>query len=340
MRKLVDTELYNLYLEKKKLEIQQAVQGKLNQNIGVLSPEHIAPELSALKIAAKGRPLLNEAIALLEQFNGRIKLFNLGLSSSGIAPIPAFIPFLAAKARDRAKENVKDISNPTTQAIFVNLYRIGNWSSDETSYKSLSINDLRACLETGVIFYKMQIEGRTSDVMDNKVVLENLTQIYTTLFTNAVRKTMNPYKNDFENDAANFIIARFFLKYCVQLDDEDRINQYAFNCIKHKATSLDSLKSFESTREISYSKLSLFLTSFGEAFFNSPILLPNFQENYTRMYGEGMLLAIEYIPFFIHFLFASQSGAFLGGSIRLGKRINELSRELNKLYIAIVNILR
>lgn len=339
MRKLVDTELYNL-LGNKKTEIQQAVQGKLNQNIGIISPDHIAPELASLKLAAKGRPLLNEAIALFEQFNGRIKLFNLGLSSSGMAPIPAYIPFLAAKARDRSKENVADMKNPTTQSIFMNMYRIGNWSSDEQSYKSLSINDLRACLETGVIFYKMQIEGRSKEVMENKVVLDSLTKVYTSLFTNAIRKTMNPYKNDFETDAASFIIAKFFLKYCVELADENAINQYSFNCIKHKATSLESLKSFESTRNIDYTKLSEFLKTFGEIFFNSPILLASFQENYLRMYGEGMFLAIEYIPFLIHFLFASQSGAVLGGSTRLGKRINELSRDLNKLYVAIINILR
>jgi hypothetical protein len=53
MRKLSETELYSLHLTKgQMMEIHNAVNNKLNQNVGVIAPEHIKPELIQLETTA------------------------------------------------------------------------------------------------------------------------------------------------------------------------------------------------------------------------------------------------------------------------------------------------
>ena len=55
------------------------------------------------------------------------------------------------------------------------------------------------------------------------------------------------------------------------------------------------------------------------------------------MYGEGLALAIEYVPYLLHFLFAPIHASRLGGSSRLDKRLPALQKEgLTKLYNAVI----
>lgn len=346
MRQLGETELYKLQLSQGEINnIRAAVGMKLNQNVGDIAPEDIEEQLLQLKTRSKTSyyALLPEALSLYEQ-RGLIRLFNLGSTNNGRSPIPAYMPFLAANARNRVKEQNNLVNTPAAQdrAIFVNMYRIGNWTSDELRYTNLSAaTDLYSCLETGVIAYRLTVQGMANKVFEDKSVIEYLTKIYTSMFAQTVIKTKVTFGGqDFQNDAASFIIARFFLLYVLKKVDNETTNDFAYLAIKNR-TSIDALISYEQTAMIDYSSLSNFLKTFGEAFFNDPIKLIEFENNWLKMYGEGMVFAIEYVPYFLHFLFSAFHGAMLGGSIRLYNRIDELKKlGLPKLYNAVINALR
>jgi len=280
MRKLSETELFVKHLSNsQKMAINQALVVKLNQNIGIIAPENIQAELYNLKNASKNSQLqlLPEILSLYENY-GRIRLFNLGTSSKN-SPIPLFMPFSVSKGRDRAKEGVaSSISGAEVPVVFVNMFRIGNWSADETTYSGLNARtDLYSALESGVINYFLAT-GKTEKVFSDPKILESLTKIYTNLFSNAVLGASgNNYGGeDFKTDAARFIIAKFFLLYVLKKSQSETIDSYAYKATKYK-TSIKALRDYESNAFINYNSLSEFLSSFGDVFFNEPISLIDFE---------------------------------------------------------------
>jgi hypothetical protein len=342
MRKPNESELYNAHMTgQQKMELHNAINNKLNQNVGIIAPEHIQAEIIQLETKAKKNPgLLPDALAYLKTFNGRIKLFNLGSTASGRSPIPPFIPFLPGNARNKQLEGETG-GRGVSPAIFVNMYRIGKWAADEESYIIPGVStDLFSCLESGVIAHKLLIEQKSEKVFSNAVVLNNITNIYTSLFTNAVIKTVVTFGSEFNTDAARYLIAKFFLTYVLKKPESDTVNSIAYNSIKYR-TSQSGLESFEENYPMDYSSLSAFLKTLGEAFFNKPIDLARFQVSWITMYGEGLLFAVEYVPYLLHFLFATFHGAQLGGSNKLYNRLPELQKDgLIKLYNAVISELR
>ena len=345
MRKLNETEMYALHLSSsQKNEIKNALNMKLNQGVGIITPDHLAAELAQLKIKSKSSyyPLLKEAIALFEQFNGRIRLFNLGATSTGRSPIPPFIPFLFGQVRNKQLEGESQVT-PTSPAALMNMHRIGHWSKDESEYLKVSATtDLYAILESGIISYRLIYDNKADSVFSNRKVLEYLTNIYTTLFSNAAIKTPGafPYGDEFSNSAARFLIAKFFLRYVLNKPDSSTIDDFAYKALKHR-TSLAALKNYEEVSNIDFESLSGFLKSFGEAFFNEPIDVSKFEVAWLSMYGEGLVFAIEYAPYLLHYLFATLHGATLGGSTRLFNRLPDLQKDgLPKLYNAVISEIR
>jgi hypothetical protein len=177
-------------------------------------------------------------------------------------------------------------------------------------------------------------------VFTNKVVLENLTRLYVRLFMNAVTKVKSLVYDNIMQDTAKFIIAKFFLTYCLSKQPSETLNGYAYLSTSKKV-SMSVIVGQEETLGIDYNTLSGFLSSFGREFFRDEISLIQFITAWVKLYGDGMLLAIEYVPYLLHFLFAPLHGTSLGGSCRLGMKLSELQDEgLNKLYTAMINLLR
>jgi len=345
MRELNETELFNLGLTKgEKLEIQNAINGRLNQGSGIIAPQHIEPELVQAKMKAKKMiGMLGDGISLYESFNKRIKLFNLGLTSTGRSPIPSYLPFIISRARNKQLESEKG-GNPTSPAVYVNLYRIGKWSADEKTYNGLSPStDLATALESGAMAYKLVYEHGSEKVFSDAVMLENLTRIYTSLFSGAVIRTKTIYGSDFNTDAARFIIAKFFLRYVLKKPETATVEDYAYRSVRQRGSTIGALKNFEENSNIDYSSLSKFLASFGMAFYGEEIPMVLFQNNWMMMYGEGLTLAIEYVPYLLHYLIALKHGAMLGGATKLYKtaRYADIVKDgLNKVLNTLTNLLR
>lgn len=341
MLKLSQSELYNSNLSAHaKTESDNAIRAKLSQGISLITPDKIEIEVSQLKMQQKRSwlPLISDALSLYEAPVGRVKLFNLADGYGTKSAFASWIPFTVGMMRDRTNE--MSSARKAVPTIFVNMYKIGQWSADGSSYRDLSAaTDLYTCLETGDIAYKMLIEEKADEVLGDTNVLEYLTKIYSTLFLQTIINVRSSI-SDSQADAARFIIAKFFLKYCVQIQSEDRINDIALKTVKSKS-SIPFLLSYEQNAMIDYNSLSGFLKTFGLSFFQIEIGLNEFITKWISMNGEGLLLAVEYIPYFIHFLFAVKHNALLGGSSKLYRKQNILEQEgLSKLYTAIISKIR
>lgn len=346
MRKMTEGEIFNQVYGKSS-DMVNAMNQQLAHNIGVIAPEHIQTAIMELKTRSKKSAyyaFLSDALNLYET-RGLVKLFNLSSSNGGRSKIPTTIPYLRGYSRNRVRETDGYSSNNGGRdtTLFVNMYRIGNWSADESQYNGLNtLTDLYTALETGVIGYKLLVENQGDRLFENKNVLEYLTKIYVYMFALAMQKTKTTFGgSDFQNDAANFLIARFFLLYVLKKADNSTVDDYAYLAVKNRS-SLESLKSFEDISRINYDTLSGFLKSFGEAFYNGETVhLADFETKWVQLFGDSMGLAIEYVPFLLHFLFAVMHGANLGGSLRLMRQQDVLNKlGLPRLYTAVVNVLK
>jgi len=265
---------------------------------------------------------LSDALALYET-RGLIKLFNLSAASGGRSRIPTAIPYLRGYSRNRVRETDSYAQNNGGRdtTLFVNMYRIGNWSADDTQYNGLNtLTDLYTSLETGIIGYKLLVENMADRLFDDKNVLEYFTKIYCFMFEQAMKKTKTGFGEEFKQDAASFLIARFFLLYVLKKVDSDSVDDFAYLAVKNRS-SLEALKSFEDISKIDYDSLSGFLKTFGEAFYNGEgVSLVEFETRWVQLFGDATGLAIEYAPFLLHFLFAVMHGANLGGTLRLSRQ--------------------
>lgn len=344
IRQLGECELFNLKMGRAdQMAVSNAVRGQLNQNVGDIAPQQIELELTQLRSKTKNSflPLLPDAFALYEG-RGLVRLFNLGTRNTGKSVIPTFMPFILGYGRNRVKESNAEIDaqDALDKVVFINMYRIGNWSADGSTYNNLAAaSDLYSCLETGVIMYKMLAQGMVNKVFNNKSVVENLTRIYANMMAQVIVRTKVSFgTEDFQIDCAYFIIAKFFLKYVLKKTEEDAVSSYAMTCIKNRSSQA-ALEAFEEASEIDYSTLSGFLKTFGNAFFHEPIFVIEFDDQWMKMFGECTTFAIEYAPYLLHFLFAAQHNATLGGTIvKLYKRIGDYRKlGLPKLYASVIS---
>ena len=341
MLKLFQTELI-MRNNKLNSKIQVVCKEKLPQNIGVIQPDNIELPLLDLKRYAKTKsaasPVLLDAINLYENLGGRIQLFDLSTPMNGSnlsADVPPYLPFIPSYSHYALRAEIKK----PIPAIFVNMYKMGTWSVDGKTYDDVyAITDLQTCLESGYIAYKMLIEDKADDILSNPLIMEYLTRIYTKLFYDALIKVPgNLPLLEFQQDAAKFIIAKFFLIYILEKNNDKTTDTYAQKAINSNS-SLQALTTYEENLGINYEKLSLFLSSFGLAFFNgNPTSLSDFERAWITMYGEGLALAIEYVPYLLHFLFAPIHASRLGGSSKMYLRLPALQKEgLLKLYSAVL----
>lgn len=336
MRQLNETEVYKLVIKSADLQkFQTAVDQKLNKNIGIITKEHIEPELMQLRVKMRSSyfPMLGEAITLFEENGGQIRLFSIGAGTDGRSAIPIYYPYFPA----RGKMITRDSGN--IPVIFANMSRIGQWAPDEKSYTGASFLDLYTVLESGLIGKKLLIDRMSEKVFDNNEVLDSLTRIYVKLFSEAMRKTMTVYDPGFTTDAVQFLIAKFFQLYVLKKTPGSSIDDLAASIVPSK-TSLGALKNYEDIHSISYDSLSGFLYTIGTAVYNEPIILAQFHNSWISMYGDGMTLTIEYVPYLIHFLLAALHNSYIGGASKLQYRVPQFKKELNKLYTSLVSILR
>lgn len=338
MRKLNQTELFSSIIKgSDQRAMQSAILGKINAGYNLVTPDHVGSELIKLKNNARrsGSSIIGSAIGEYERLGGRVRIVNL-TDQQGRSVIPSVIPFMVSILDiDSVKKN---------PVILMNAHRIGRFTNDNEDYTGLNANtDLFALLESGEIMFRLTALNKSDALKSNQRLLENLTKLYTSLFSQAVVRTSSTSLGgvgSFNNEMLTYLTAKFFLLYALELNSEDTASQLAFK-LTTRTQTLDALKLFEENTGISYESLSSFLETLGSALFNSPMDIHKFSLNWVSMYGEGTMLAIEYVPFFIHFMLATRVGAYLGGNSRLMAYRNQLEKMgLPRFYNELVSVLK
>lgn len=310
---------------------------------GLIPPQKLT-QFGDLKDYAKrsstSSPLIIDAIQRYEETKD-IMLFDLNVATNGTngSIIPPFIPFIAGVGSVDADGN-HIASKPR---IYVNLYRLGFWSADNSSYDDVAVlTDLQSCLETGLIAYRMIVEDKADDVLNNSVVKMKLTNIYVNLFYKALIAVQKYPLSDFQLEVCRYLTAKFFMIYCLQdQPDDPTVQKYAVLIAqqgKPGGSDADSYAAFEGNIRMDYSSVSGFLDSLSGAFFDGkPCSLFDFDTKWVSQYGEGFALCPSYPPYLLHFLFSTIRSARLGGSSRLtGRRDMDFRTEdLRQLYNAV-----
>jgi hypothetical protein len=274
---------------------------------------------------------------------GDIMLFDLNTTTSGapddrMSKIPPFVPFIPGVSEVNS-DGTKGSPKPR---IYMNMYRMGFWNPDMSVYDDVNVlTDLQTCLESALIEYRLIIDKKADDVFKNPIIELKLTTIYSQLFYKALINVEKFPLSDFQLEMCYYLIAKFFLLYCIQETiDNPNVQRYAITVAAGKTggTSADTYDSYEANLDMHYDTLSGFLNSLSKAFFGGkPIDNGSFTVAWIKQYGEGFALAPTYPNFLLHFLFSSIRSARLGGSSRLtGRRDMDFRTEdLRNLYNAV-----
>ena len=334
MLKLTQTELFNsssTFAQSFIKANKEIISGK-----GNILPEQIE-KLSELQDYAKksstSSPLLVPALDMYLHNTG-IKLFdlNFGVSSSSLksSDMPPFIPFFPAVDPEDHKPK-----------IYVNMYRLGPWSSDDKYYEDLAVlTDLQTALESAYIGYKLILENKADSVLNNAIVKQRLGSIYAQMSYRSFVKVQKYPLADFQLEMIKFVLAKFFFIYILQNSvDDQTVNSYAMMCAGSRpGSSLSTYVSYEETLGIDYTNLSRFIKSINNSFFNGhQISLSDYSSSWLQNYGELAIFAIEYVPYFLHMLFSSLHNSRLGGGSKLTMR-KDLDFKMDDLRVLYNNI--
>lgn len=341
IRQLKDLELSKTMapnlLKTMAIKLTEMAQGRY-----LITPKHIEDSLLQLEIMHKrGHDmLLGSGLSLYQSYGGRIRLFD-------CPDIPGFFPFIATTVAPTTSSSTPyNIGNKPTKVVYMNMHRLGQWSSDKNRFYGMSVaSDLQSVFVNAVVAAYEQ-DGNIEKLFGTTAVMTNMSRLYTTLF---YRVLINVAENDpgqeFEKDLIRFCVAKFFLMYCLGKDDNDTVDSIAFTSTKtvNTPSGQESIKSYLENIYIDFSSLSGFLQTLGRELYKSNINLSEFVVKWAVLYGEGTQLSIEYAPFFLYFLIAAKKNAHLGGLSSLGTA--RLSKELqasglDKLYTAVMQVVK
>jgi hypothetical protein len=320
---------------------------KLVKGIGLIRPDNIALEIEKLKIKRKSSalPLLMEALDLYTSSVPSIYLFDLG--GDDVPPSMPFIiaPSPVAAPQTTALSNKLSAPRNVGKCVYLNMYRIGKWSEDGSQYEGLeSLSDLISCLETGVIAYHMLCCGEGDDILRKTDVLSNLVRLYTGLFYISFNMACkSPFVGDsFNNDAIYYTAAKFFMIHNLGMAPSDTTDKLAWEYGCRYDTTFDSLKLYEDTLDdIKYDNANDFITQLSSSMYKAAANYNDFTASWQRTCGEGCYLAIEYVPYLLHYLFAALHNARLGNMNRLSNRAPDLAKDgLQALHAAVVSKIR
>lgn len=323
---------------------------KLGQGIGLIRPDNIALEIEKLKLKKKtsAQPLLMEALSLYTAPIPRIMLFDVGPDMPLAMPAVIYsAPVAGGQAAQAQMIGTKYETNGANNGlcVFLNMYTIGKWDEDGTHYMGLeSLADLCACLETGVIMYHMVVAGDAETIIQSTDVMSNLVRVYSDLFfTSFIGACRSSFSKDTYNvDVVYHIAAKFLMIHCLGMEDSDELDRKAWEYSVRNDTSFDAIKMTEDgMKDINYQSLSSVIEQTSSSLFRTQASIVDFIGAWMKVCGDGSVMACEYVPFLLHYLFAAIHNARLGNANRLTTRINDLKKDgIDDLYAAVVRQIR
>jgi len=206
--------------------------------------------------------------------------------------------------------------------IYVNLERYMN-SSGEIYPKTLF-----ALLQEAMVSYEF---AKKWDVYTNNLdFVKDISFIYSRITTKILDKVFALDLDTFNSDLLSFIFAKFCIINMCERTDNDLNDNIAYKCCFNKS-SLDMIKQEEeSISPNRYNSFFELIDAIKEIKTIKNINLRTFVENFTRMYGESSLLALDYLPALMQVLTSTAIG---GGLTKDYMYESVAGRYIDNLYI-------
>ena len=140
----------------------------------------------------------------------------------------------------------------------------------------------------------------------------------------------------FRMDLLYFLLAKFFLINLCDRSNNETVDNIAYNSCCLNGSSLNLIKEEElNLNKNLYQDIFKFFNTITSINSLSTLNIRTFIENWTRMYGESTLLALDYLPSFLSFIYGTAINANIAKDYIVentaGKAILESYIEFGKL---------
>jgi len=314
MKKLSETYIYQIM--NKSNSLTQEIM-KINLPINILPLESISLHLDLIK--KRFNYNLREDILIELQNHNIIPVFN-AININ----LPHFIPSVG----------ISDDGGLTLKS-YVNLTNYGKLNSD--NFLEIDGRTLYALLQSGLITLKINSDKFNSVTM-NQTILKNSALAYSKLFTKIIDKMFALNLNPILADKVRYLSAKFFLLNLAEKTDSENVRNVSSTAITNGTTKITLYNSDENFDGDAYKNINNFMEALKDIDSTlHKLSLRLFIENWMKMYGLSTVLALEYLPFFFHMIFAPLIGAKLNIEYIIEPLVG---KEASTIYIELARIIR
>lgn len=217
-------------------------------------------------------------------------------------------------------------------AVIVNL--TNHITKNKEGFYNIEPKVLFSLLQAGSVACKCY--SKYQKIKLNTTVIKSGTMIYSKLFTKTLNKLFSLNTLPAKLEAAHFLSGLFFLVNVLGLDyNSPSTMQYALIACKNPTTvpARMILSQFE---ESDFADINTFITALSKKVSVFAGLKTSvFLDNYIQMYSPNMLLSLEFLPIFLHNMFAVVVGAYLNTQFAIeqtcGRELDILFKEFFKI---------
>lgn len=190
------------------------------------------------------------------------------------------------------------------------------------SNMNITPNTLFGLAQAGLINIKVKKEA--NKIRNNAKLLIYSSQIYSRLTSKVMDKLYATNINKNDSDLISYMLAKFFLVSIIGRTNDEVTEQIAYKSC-HNRTDFALIKEMENKFDGHASMLNIF--SLFKEFKKHPnfnkFSSRSFIENFTKMYGETSILAIDHLPSFYTMIFSAYVNAGINKEFIILNAIND-----------------
>jgi len=205
-------------------------------------------------------------------------------------------------------------------------------SNHASSLDNIIPSKIFGLLQNGLIIYNLN-GSKGHSYLNNANIMKDSAFIYSRMVNKVFDKVYGSNMDDFRRDLLLFVFAKFFLvKMTGRVYSDSSVDNIAYRSTTQNSTER-MINQFEKDilTEDSYSSLFNLINDLSKFEPFSKFKARTLVEQYVRMYGEGALLSLDYLPAFYQTIFGVHSSSFLVKDSVINNLIDE--KLLSKLYM-------
>lgn len=262
-------------------------------------------------------PTKSPIVSLLQ--SGKIKLVH----NPGVVKTPKYLTVFGR----RSATNI----NQSVYIVDIGRYARGNKDTELL----MNARTLYALLQNALVIHILS--EKWGVITQNDIIRKHGAITYSKLASKILVKLYAIDSDKLKSDTIRFLLAKFFLKtICGISIDENSLNQIAYASCLSGSTLSGILNVEKSLEENAYDDIMTFFTNLKKIPGLESINVRSFTENWARMYGEGSVLAIDYLPSFLGMIFST---IMLGNIVKDPVVASIAERDITSVYNAFSKML-